>query len=135
VSVPAIPGTDELVGKGVYHGIPNDLPHPTGDGHAVVVGDPLACAAAARALLQDGWSVTAVTPERRCCAGIPRECRLRTGTEVVCASGTTNLEALVMRRIRTGRIEAINASALFIVSAAAGTRCRRPIHDGKALHS
>jgi hypothetical protein len=37
------------------------------------------------------------------------------GTELVCATGIDYLEALVLRRIDTGRIEACNASALFIL--------------------
>jgi hypothetical protein len=34
---------------------------------------------------------------------------------VVCATGIGHLEALVLRRIDTGRIEACSASALFIL--------------------
>jgi hypothetical protein len=35
--------------------------------------------------------------------------------ELVCATGIEYLEALVLRRIDTGRIEACSASALFIL--------------------
>ena len=50
----AIPGADELLGKGVYRGMPKDVPQPVRDGHAVVVGEPAECAAAARQLRDGG---------------------------------------------------------------------------------
>ena len=115
MTVTAIPGADELLGKGVYQGIPNDIPQPVREGHAVVVGGPAECVAAARTLMSAGWTVTAVTHERSCSAVIRRECRFRLGTELVCATGIDYLEALVLRRIETGRIDARNASALFIL--------------------
>ena len=96
----SIPGAGELVGKGVYCGLPKDIPNPVRDRNAVVVGDAADCAAAAKQLGDAGWKVTVVT---------------RRATEVVCASGVVYLEALVLRRIRTRRIEARNASALFIL--------------------
>jgi hypothetical protein len=109
-----IPGADELVGKGVYLGMPKDLPPPVRDRNAVVVGGA-ACAAAAHQLAEAGWTVTMVTPDSCGGAGIRRGCRRRIGTEVVCATGIACLEALVLRRIATGHIEACNASALFIL--------------------
>jgi hypothetical protein len=81
----------------------------------VVVGEPSECVAAARQLGEAGWKVTLVTGERDCGCGMRRECRRRFGTEVVCATGIEHLEALVLRRIDSGRIEACNASALFIL--------------------
>ena len=111
----AIPGADELVGKGVYRGMPNDLPPPVRERHAVVVGQPAECVAAARRLSEAGWKVTVVTGQADCGCGRRRECRRRFGTEVVCATGIEYLEALVLRRIDSGRIEACNASALFIL--------------------
>ena len=110
----AIPGVQELVGKGVYRGMPDNLPPPVRDQHAVVVGQPAECAAAARQLGQAGWKVTVVTRGCGCHCGV-LECRRRTGTDLVCASGIAYLEALVLRRLDTGRIEAFNASALFIL--------------------
>ena len=110
-----IPGADELVGKGVYRGIPRDIPHPVRDGHAVVVGTPAECKPAARRLGDAGWTVTVVTPGRCCPCGVPRGCRRRLRADVVCASGIEYLEAVVLRRIDTGRIDACNASALFIL--------------------
>jgi hypothetical protein len=112
----AIPGADELVGKGVYRGIPKDVPRPVRDRQAVVVGEPPECAASARRLRDAGWHVTVVTRERCRGCGVRRECRRRvSGADVVCATGIEYLEALVLRRIGTGRIEALNASALFIL--------------------
>ena len=112
--VTAIPGADELVGKGVYRGMPNTIPPPVRDRHAVIVGEPAECATAARQLGMAGWSVTAVMREReRCRCGVGRNSRRRIGTEVVCATGIDYLEAVVLRRIDTGHIDACNASALF----------------------
>ena len=96
---PGIPGADELMGKGVYRGMPQDIPPPVWDRHAVVTGEPAECAAAARRLVGAGWKVRVV----------------RGRTEVVCATGIEYLEALVLRRMDTGRIEACNASALFML--------------------
>ena len=111
----AVPGADELLGKGVYRRMPNDVPPPFRDGHAVVVGEPAECAAAAPQLGKAGWKVTVVTGENECGCGVCRECRRKVGTEVVCATGIEYLEAVVLRRIDTGRIEACNASALFVL--------------------
>jgi hypothetical protein len=114
--VTGIPGADELVGRGVYRGMPGDVPRPVRDRHAMVVGAPVECATAARQLGSAGWTVTVVA---RGCGrrrrGVGRSCRCRTGTEVVCATGGEYLEAVVLRRLDTGRIDACNASALFIL--------------------
>jgi hypothetical protein len=109
-----IPGAAELVGKGVYRGLPNDIPQPVRDRHAVVVGEAADCSTAARQLAEAGWTVTVVAREQ-CGCRLGRECRRRLGTEVVCAAGGDYLEAVVLRRMNTGRIDACNASALFIV--------------------
>lgn len=112
----AIQGADELVGKGVYRGMPTEIPQPVRDRHAVVVGEPIDCATAARQLGMAGWMVTAVTRVSDWCrCGIGRSCRRRVGTEVVCATGGEYLEAVVLRRVDTGRIDACMASALFIL--------------------
>jgi thioredoxin reductase len=114
--VTAIPGADELSGKGVYLGMPSHIPQPVRDRHAVVVGGPVECAKAARQLVMAGWKVTVVTRARqRSRRGVARNCRRRVGTEVVCATGGEYLEALVLRRVDTRRIDACNASALFIL--------------------
>jgi hypothetical protein len=114
--VTAIPGADELVGKGVYRRMPTDIPQPVRDRHAVVVGEPVDCATVARQLGMAGWRVTVVTRVREWCrCGIGRSCRRRVGTEVVCATGGEYLEAVVLRRVDTGRIDACIASALFIL--------------------
>ena len=113
--VTAIAGAEELVGKGVYRGMPTNVPQPVRDRHAVVAGQPAECAVAARQLAEVGWTVTVVTREKCCGCHVHRGCRRRTGTELVCATGIDYLEALVLRRIDTGRIEACNASALFIL--------------------
>jgi hypothetical protein len=114
-AVTAIAGAAELVGKGVYCGMPRNVPAPVRDRHAVVVGQPAACAAAARQLGAAGWKVTVVTRESACGCDVHRGCRRRTAMDLVCATGIEYLEALVLRRIDSGRIEACNASALFII--------------------
>jgi hypothetical protein len=110
----AIPGAHELLGKGVCRGLPRDIPQPVRDRNAVVVGEAVECATAARRLGRAGWNVTVVTRERCGCGGGGAG-RRRVGTEVVCAAGGDYLEAVVLRRIDTGRIDACNASALFIL--------------------
>jgi len=80
----------------------------------VVVGEPLECAAAARQLGEAGWKVITVTSQRCRRCGVGGGCRRRVGADVVCATGIEYLEALVLRRIGTGRIEALHASALFV---------------------
>ena len=110
-----IPGAHELVGKGVYRGMPKDVPKPVRNRHAVVVGTPAECTAAARQLGEAGWKVTVVTREKCGHCDVHRECRLRVATELVCATGIEYLEALVLRRIESRRLEAFNASALFIL--------------------
>jgi thioredoxin reductase len=112
--VTAIPGAEELVGKGVYRGMPKDIPQPVRDRNAMVVGEAVECATAARQLTKGGWRVTVVT-RGRCGCRVGRECRRRLGTEVVCATGGEYLEAVVLRRIDTGRVDACNASALFVL--------------------
>jgi hypothetical protein len=113
--ITTISGADDLLGEGVYHGMPAAVPSPARDAHAVVVGEPAECAAASKQLADAGWTVTIVTRGRCGSAGIRRHCRRRTRTEAVCATGIGHLEALVQRRIDTGRIEACSASALFIL--------------------
>ena len=110
-----IPGARELVGKGVYCGMPKDVPRPVRDRHAAVVGEPADCAAAARQLREAGWKVTVVTREGCCDCRGRCECRRTVGRDPVCAAGIEYLEAVVLRRIETRRIEACNASALFIL--------------------
>jgi hypothetical protein len=113
--VAAIAGAEELVGKGVYCGLPKIVPTPVRDRHAVIVGQPDECAVAARQLANARWRVTVVTGERCCGCAVPRRCRRRVGTELVCATGVEYLEAVVLRRIATGSIDAANVSALFIL--------------------
>src|SRR5687768_2889277 len=102
-----IPGATELVGRGVYLGFPSDIPQPVRDRHAVVAGEAAECARAARQLGKAGWRVTVVTPER-CRCGVARGCRRRVSTKVVCATGGEYLEAVVLRHVDTGRIDACN---------------------------
>lgn len=109
-----IPGAGQLEGRGVYRGLPQDIPVPIRDRKAVVVGRAVECATAARQLGRAGWSVTVVTRERGGCR-LDRDCRRRGVTEVVCVAGGDYLEAVVLRRVDTGRIDACNVSALFIL--------------------
>jgi hypothetical protein len=104
------------VGKGVFHRMPATVPPPVRDRHAVAVGAPARCVAAARRLERAGWTVTVVTRDAGRFPGISRSCHRRTATEVVCATGIDHLEAVVLRHVVTGRIDAYCAAALFILS-------------------
>ncbi len=95
-----IPGVAELTGNGVYCGMPVSVPRPIRDAHAVVAGRRRDCAAAARRLRHAGWKVTVVTTDR---------------ANLVWATGVEYLEAVVLQHICSGRIDACNASALFIL--------------------
>lgn len=113
--VTAIPGAAELVGKGVYAGMPERVPQPARDRHAVVVGQSAECAVLARQLGEAGWKVMVVTRDRCCGCDVHRKCRRRGRRKLVCVTGVEYLEALLLRRIDTGQVEAFNASALFIL--------------------
>ena len=109
-----IPGAEQLVGKGVYLDLPMEIPRPLRDRNAIVTGEAADCATAATQLQKAGWRVKIVTRERHV-RGIRREFRRMMGTELVCAAGGEYLEAVVVRRIASGRLEGFNASALFIL--------------------
>src|SRR5688572_8622272 len=79
----AIPGAGELVGRGVYHGMPKEVPQPVRDRHAVVVGEPAECAAMAWQLGKAGWKVTVVTGDSNCSIMSPRRATLQTGARRV----------------------------------------------------
>ena len=115
IHMSGIPGADPLVAKGVYLELPVEIPPPLGTQHAIVTGEAADCATAAKQLEKAGWRVTIVT-RARYVRGAGRECRHRVSTEVVCAAGGEYLEAVVLRRIGSGRLEAFNASALFILN-------------------
>jgi hypothetical protein len=102
------------VGKGVYLELPMEIPRALRDRNAIVTGEAGDCATAAKQLEMTGWRVTIVMSGRHV-RGLGRERRRLVGTEVVCAAGGEYLEAVVLRRIRSGRLEAFNASALFIL--------------------
>jgi thioredoxin reductase len=44
--------------------------------------------------------------------GLPRQLIIMTGAEVVCVDGVHSVEAVVIRRLRTGRLSEVNASAV-----------------------
>jgi hypothetical protein len=92
--------------------MPDDVPAPVRDRNAIVAGDAVQCATAARQLGKADWSVIVVTREQGGCR-LGRQRRL--GMEVVCAAGGDYLEAVVLRRIDNGRVDACNASALFLL--------------------
>ena len=112
--------------QGLYTELSGDAPRCLCGQHAVVTGEPAAAAAAALKLSACGCAVTLVTRQGARTA-LPlavrrtlRErgnIRLRPGTEVSVAAGIRHLEAVVLRHVATGRIEACNAAALFVLSA------------------
>ena len=99
----------ELVGHGVYTAVPDDLPNGVQSRQAVVVGRP--DTAAARG------------------ARIPGEVRRRPNiqvryrTELSWAVGIDHLEAVVLRHLTSGRIEACNADAPLSALRGAGDGC------------
>ena len=121
-----VAGMAELLGKGVYTAMPEDVPDGLRGQHAVVVGEPVISAAAALRLDACGCRVTLVTCEATGGAGMPPalcralrcrpNIRLMHRTELAWAVGINHLEAVVLRRVTTGRIEALNAAALFVLS-------------------
>jgi thioredoxin reductase len=94
-------------------------------GHVVVTGEPAAAATAALTLSDCGCSVTLViretgraalpAPMRRLVAQ-RANIRVRRGTEVAVADGIDQVEVVVLRHLSSGRIDACNASALFVVT-------------------
>jgi hypothetical protein len=115
----------ELLGRGVYTAMPEDMPDALRGQLAVVVGEPLISATAALRLDACGCGVILVTREPAGGTGIPSELRralrgrasihLRHRTELAWAVGINHLEAVVLRHVTTGRIEALNAAALFVL--------------------
>jgi thioredoxin reductase len=122
----SVPGMAELLGKGVHTTMPEDVPDALRGQHAVVVGEPVISASAALRLDACGCGVTLVTREPADGPGIPSELRralrgrtnirMRHRTELAWAVGINHLEAVVLRRVTTGRIEALNAAVLFVLS-------------------
>ena len=116
-----VPGVAELVGRGVYTSVPDHIPIVQGQ-HAVVVAKPDVAAAVVLRLSGCGCDVIVVTRETAHGARVPdafrhrSNIRMRYRTELSWAVGIEHLEAVVLRHITTGRIEACNAAALFVLS-------------------
>jgi hypothetical protein len=86
----------------------------------VVSGDESAAGAAARNAVQRGQRVLVVlrtdnprkVPRlRRLCRGASGQLIVMASAEVVCVDGVNAVEAVVIRRVRSGRLCAVNASA------------------------
>jgi thioredoxin reductase (NADPH) len=124
-ALPEVPGMTELLGRGVFTEVPEDVLEAVRDRYAVVAGDPARAAAVALRLSTCATRVTVVTHELARSAGIPGELRralrghtnitVRHGVELLWIAGLDHLEAIVLRRTVTGRIEAHNAAALFFI--------------------
>lgn len=121
------PGARELVGRGVYTSLPAELPGALAGGPAVVVtgGLPAAAVAALRLdthgcavtlLLPHGARDARLSPPLRAALRKRPRLSVRYGMELEWAAGTERLEALVLRHVASGRIEACNADALFVLS-------------------
>jgi thioredoxin reductase len=91
----------------------------------VIVGAHPAAAAAAIESARRGMRVLVVMRSRRTgvagrlrralrAAGesVRRQVTVLTGAEVVCVDGVHSVEAVVIRRVQTGRLIAVNASAI-----------------------
>ena len=95
----------------------------------VIVGLTAAARSAAIAAARGGRSVLVVgrTNCRSRCrrfrrdlaaglGGARRQVSVLTGVEVACADGAPGIEAVVLRRIRSGRLIAVNARALLVTT-------------------
>lgn len=131
-----VPGLAAFRGKGVWLEMPAEVPASLRDGHAVVIGDVDAAAAAALRLhdggcrvtvLAAGFSATDIRTLRRTVrgrAGID----VRLHTELACVDGIGHVEALVMRRRGCRCVDACNASAIFILNS---QEKHSPGHDAR----
>ena len=125
VDLLTVPGMAQLLGRGVYLGVAEHPLDLVSDRPAIVVGDPAGGAIAALRLSEYAERVTLVMRENGRCACLSRDIRnalrrcsnVRTlyGTELAWAVGIDHLEAVVLRH-STGRIEACNAAALFVLA-------------------
>ena len=95
----AVPGVTELLGRGIYTSLPENLAEVVRDQRAVIVGRRRSAAAAAARLRAYGCGCVTVG----------------SSGELACAAGVERLEAVVLKRARSGRIEAVNADALFVL--------------------
>ena len=90
----------------------------------VIVGANARAAAAAIDAVRRGLRVLVVVRSRNARFGqrlrrslraagedLPRQLTVLTGAEVVCVDGIRSLEAVIIRRIRSGRLIGVNASA------------------------
>ena len=112
----AVHGIAQLLGRGVYIAVADRLLQRVSGGHVVVVGEPAAAAAAALRLHQQAGHVTLAFRESGRSADIPRRVRtdlrrhasIRTlyRTELAWAVGIDQLEAVILRHMPSGRIEA-----------------------------
>ena len=93
----------------------------------VIVGARPAARGAAIEAARRGLRVLVVTRSRRARfagrlrrsvraagEGARRQLTILTGAEVVCVDGIRSVEAVVIRRIRTGRLIGVNASAILV---------------------
>lgn len=123
--LPPTPGFAELFGVGVHIGAPADFP-ATLRGRDVVVAGPLVLAGSAALRLSDlGGSVTVVTIDTLRAPGVSASLRtalrargnvrVLSRTEIVCAAGVDRLESVVLQHTKTGRITALEATALFLL--------------------
>lgn len=117
-----VPGVVELIGHGVYTALPDDLVNVVQGRQAVVVGRSDTAASVALKLSDCGCHVTVVTCETARGARIPGKVRRRPNvqvryrTELAWAVGIDHLEAVVLRNLTSGRVEACNADALLVLA-------------------
>ena len=124
-ALPRVQGAMELIGRGVYTELPDELPDTLMGGHAVVAGSMAASAAAALQLCGHGCSVTLVVqanarraeiaPDLRAALRGRVDLRVQYGLELTWAVGIERLEAVVLRHVASRRVEVCNADALFVL--------------------
>ncbi|HEU4522548.1 MAG TPA: hypothetical protein VFT12_11130 [Thermoanaerobaculia bacterium] len=123
--MPVIDGLP-LLSAGVYAGAPEEDLTPWLGVDAVVFGSPETVVATALRLSGACRRVDAVTPGAASAVPVTlrrilrerRDVRLTTLTEIACVAGIERLEIVLLRNTHTGRISAIEAAALFLLSGA-----------------
>lgn len=119
------PGVHELLGCGIYFGLPTPIPSTFHRADVLVAGTLPAAAEAAVELTELCRSVVLVTRRGRFAGRVPNELRarlqdrlnltVRLSSEIIEACGVASLETVTLRHRRTGRCHVLPVTALLLV--------------------
>jgi thioredoxin reductase (NADPH) len=125
----AATGCDELIGRGVYYGAATSIASECSDEEVYVIGGANSAGQAAMHLSREAKSVTIVVRAPSLSASMSYyliqqieqnpKIRVRTCTEVQCATGIDHLEKLTLVDNRTGESEEVGCGRMFIFIGAA----------------